>query len=421
MEPTANTPAMTDQERAAAIEQLELQAKELGHSLVSLSAPTVAEKVKEILSLYPSGRSGDTYGTHLNRLVKGFEATCDQACEPCMDAGQDFRCLCSCAKCAKSQISLAPQGDVVVGPTALAAVNVALVSSFARRTAIKHGVLDNRKRATRGLAAKQADGTGAEESAISALRSLCAACSEHLGGANPGLTVKKPRRPGPSRRALADFEMVELYDLTATGGDDIELDTLLFDFGIESGARREGAFNFTVGRIRRAEQILDLIDKYKKTQKAPVSLDLIDRLLEHAIKRGGPQCDPASSSYRPDAPVFWYWNRGAGAYRPVTSRRFDTLNQRWQLGFPWARDLQLSYHFLRHTMSEQLKARYGPHYAKRYLRHADTSVTDTYGQCSTEMLATALSEIFDYVHPLATGRAQERAEVLERHFGPELA
>ena len=51
MEPTANTPAMTDQERAAAIEQLELQAKELGHSLVSLSAPTVAEKVKEILSL----------------------------------------------------------------------------------------------------------------------------------------------------------------------------------------------------------------------------------------------------------------------------------------------------------------------------------------------------------------------------------
>ena len=124
-------------------------------------------------------------------------------------------------------------------------------------------------------------------------------------------------------------------------------------------------------------------DKYDTPVEVPVSAELIERIFAQAIERGGSQCDPTSRDFRPDARAFWYKVRGQNAFAPITSRRFDTLHGRWQAGLEWGAEIQVSYHYLRHTISETLKAHFGPHYAKRYLRHAESSVTDLYGRCTT--------------------------------------
>lgn len=230
-----------------------------------------------------------------------------------------------------------------------------------------------------------------------------------------GLDVPKPHRSGRERRPLRDHELLELSHLTGTGGNDPELDLLLFDFGLETGARRSGAYGLTVAQIRPQSQIIAVKDKYGREQDAPVSERLIRRLLSHAISRGGPECDPASPEYLPDSPVFYYRARGGG-YEPITSRRFDTLHERWQKDLDWAAEEQVAYHHIRHTMSHILKTHYGPQYAKRYLRHSKGDVTDTYGACSTEELARALSELFEYEHPLVQGMRDRRDQTLKR-FG----
>ena len=48
--------------------------------------PTVADHVESYLKVQTAGaRRG--YATHLNRLVSGYGAVCDQACEPCLGDG----------------------------------------------------------------------------------------------------------------------------------------------------------------------------------------------------------------------------------------------------------------------------------------------------------------------------------------------
>ena len=67
-------------------------------------------------------------------------------------------------------------------------------------------------------------------------------------GPNPALEVDKPHRSRGRRHALADFELIELYQVTCTGGDDPLLDQLIFDTGMELGTRRDGACRLTVGQ-----------------------------------------------------------------------------------------------------------------------------------------------------------------------------
>ena len=220
---------------------------------------TVAQLVEDCRRSYPSRDTGRTYMTAFKILRDGFGAICDQTCEPCLVETTKFKCGCGCRSCRDSAIELKPQGDLLVGPDTLSARNFELVIRATRRLAIKRGIVENRARAKKGKPAKTAPGIGAEETAVAALRSLFDYAARHgfVDGDNPGRAIDKPRRPGSTRRALADFELVELYDLTATGGDDPALDLLLVDFGIESGSRREGAYEFTMGQIKPLEQLLD--------------------------------------------------------------------------------------------------------------------------------------------------------------------
>lgn len=369
--------------------------------------------VRDHIDAYKSMLNEDTrrtYATALTRLRDGVGPVCDQTCEACL--GPDLMCRCDCAPCRSSRVIVPAIGDRHVSSEVYNEAVVRALAAVSRRLAVKRGILDNRVRATKGLVAKNGDGYGAEETAVTALRGLFETAKKYLGNVNPAKEIPKPRRTGREKRPLHAFELVELHYLTASGGDDPELDVLLLDFGIATGVRRVGVYQATVGQLHRERQVVDLRDKYKRKQPAPVSLELIDRLLAHAKERGGPQCDPNSPLYRPDAPVLWY--RKGTSCLPITSRRFDTLTERWQRELTWANAEQLGFHHIRHTVAAIVATQYGPQYKKRYLRHADGSVTDAYGVCTFEELTRAMSDLLQYEHPLVHGIDERRKETMRR-------
>lgn len=112
--------------------------------------------------------------------------------------------------------------------------------------------------------------------------------------------------------------------------------------------------------------------------------------------------------------MFWY--RTKDGCRPVTERRIDSLIGRWRRELSWANDEQLGFHHIRHTMAAFLASTFGPHDKKRFLRHADGSVSDGYGVCTFEELARAMSGLLEFEHPLVAGVSQRRAETMRR-FG----
>lgn len=373
------------------------------------NTPIVADVIDKYLAV-KTAQTRRTYGTVLRRLRDGIGPVCDQTCEPCL--GHDFVCRCECSACRSSRVSLPALGAERVSAAVFSEEHVRILATASKRIAVKKGIVDNRRRAERGKPPKAADGYGAEETAVAALRSLFDVAKKHLGGVNPALDVPKPHRASRERRPLQDFELCELYHVTSSGGDDPELDMLILDVAIATGARREGVWSLTVGQIDPELQMIKIRDKYKRTIPAPVSADLIQRLLTHARARGGSQCDPRHGSYRPDARVLW--TKRGKVCTPISDRRFDTLAGRWQKAMPWANAEQLALHHIRHTMAAVLAAQFGPQYKKRYLRHAGGSVTDGYGVCTTEELARAMSELLEFEHPYVQGVATRRAETLRR-------
>jgi integrase len=373
-------------------------------------APTVAEHTAGFLATL-TANTRRTYATHLLRLRDGIGPICDQLCEICLDPTSGYRCRCGCSRCTSSRLTVTSQADLTVGPATYSLDNAKNLAAIARRVAVKAGLVANRRRAQRGLTAKRADGICAEETCVAALRSLYGAAAAWVP-TNAAADIPKPRRGGANRRPLLDFELLELVHLTETTGNDTELDALIVDFGIATGARREGVYSLTVGQLQPQAQIVLLRDKYKTTQPAPISADLMFRLVRHAIRRGGPACNPNNPDFRPDRPVFW--QRVGDDYRPLTSRRFDNLALRWQTHLDWANTEQVGFHHLRHTMSAFLGSMYGPQYKKRYLRHADGNVTDMYGACTLNELARALSDLLQFEHPLVHGVDERRREAMGR-------
>lgn len=110
--------------------------------------------------------------------------------------------------------------------------------------------------------------------------------------------------------------------------------------------------------------------------------------------------------------MFWY--RIKSGCRPLIERRIDDLIARWQRELPWANAEQLGFHHIRRTTAAMIATMYGPQHKKRYLRHADGSVTEGYGVCTFEELARAMSDLLDFEHPLVHGVDERRQETMRR-------
>ncbi len=322
-------------------------------------APTVAAHVDVYLArLTPATR--ETYSTHLLRMVRGVGPVCDQTCEPCLERRlpmlhvdgshvEDYVCTCRCNACTSSRITIPALGNCAVGPDVYTKDLVHDLAAVARRYAIKSGIVDNRRRAQRGLPMKKGDGHNAAETAVAAMRSLYATASAHLDGKNPAQQVPKPRRDPKERRPMQPFELAELHLITATGGNDAELDLLILDTGIATGARAKGVAELTVGQLCPDTQMIKMRDKGGRLIDMPVSRQLLDRLYTHAVGRGGDTCNPKSPHFVPDTMVFRLKNG-----HPMSERRLDRLAHRGQSSLEWARDEQLGFHHIRHTISALL-------------------------------------------------------------------
>ncbi len=68
---------------------------------------------------------------------------------------------------------------------------------------------------------------------------------------------------------------------------------------------------------------------------------------------------------------------------------------------------------IRHTIAAYL-AQVGPQYKKRYLRHADNTVTDIYGKCPLDDFAGVMASLLGFEHPLVHGMDDRRSEALRR-------
>lgn len=240
------------------------------------------------------------------------------------------------------------------------------------------------------------NGISAQENCVGALRAFfeLAAKDGHVAS-NVALDVKKPKRQPSRRRPLTEAELTELYELCAQG-DDPALDTLLFRFHLETGARRGGAIALRVRDLDAVRQCVRLREKGKTERWQPVSKTLLDALRAHARDRGATAPNDAVLRQLPP--------KGMDVGKPLTRRRYNTVSKRWQSAHQWAEESGVSFHWLRHTALATVERLSGSVAVAREFagHHEKEDVTLSYIKASISEVATAVAQMTGEPHPLAS-------------------
>jgi len=240
------------------------------------------------------------------------------------------------------------------------------------------------------------NGTSAQESCISAMRCFFSlAVADGLIEKSPAAALKKPTRQLSDRRAFSDDEVVALYKVTSTGGDDPILDTLLLRFHLETGARRGGALALRRRDLNLERQCIRLREKNEKQRWQPVSKTLLDALIEHCDARGAMAPDSAVFRHRP--------KQLDSAGIPITRRRYNTLVGRWGKSIPWVKELGVSIHWCRHHATSAIERIAGYGVARAFAGHSGgDEVTNTYIKANLGEVARAVAAYTGEPHPLAS-------------------
>lgn len=359
--------------------------------------PTVRTYAADLLSRV-STNSSRTYRTHLRRLVDGTVLLCDCLCAACLDVKTG--CTCACERCERQRFAIPALGDRPVSSATFSASVVESVVTFASRHAARTARVRNSRRRA-GLALLDESGKGGACGARDAISSLLArAVADGYLGSNTARSVRVSRQTSKVR-SLTTAQLLDVIDAAGSGGNDPALDLLLVWFHYETGARRRGALNLRVSDLMAATGQIRLREKGDTDVAQPATAELIDALTQHALARGGERCDPSAAAYDPAAPVLHYLPRANGSVRPLTNRRYDTLFRRLQLTLAWAGSTQFTAHGLRHTAGAAVERRAGTAVARRFLRHAARTDTDTYTAASEAELYEAFEDFTGEEHPLA--------------------
>lgn len=165
-------------------------------------------------------------------------------------------------------------------------------------------------------------GRASRETCIAALRALYARAVDagHLT-ANPAAALRKPLRTTSRRRALDDRELTELADAVRMTSVDPDLDLLLIQFHLETGARRQGALNLRRRDIDTHRAVVWLREKNDTEREQPASPSLIALLVAHTSDRVGSGAGDVV-----------FRNRGG---EPITGRRYDRLFARARPCLGW--------------------------------------------------------------------------------------
>jgi integrase/recombinase XerC len=150
--------------------------------------------------------------------------------------------------------------------------------------------------------------------------------------------------------------------------------------------------------LDRSQCTILLREKGETERWQPVSPTLMRHLLAHFDERG--DGDPESQLLR-------YANG-----KPITKRRYDYIFGRVQNELDWARALQVSAHWLRHTTLTWVERNFGIGVARAYAGHAESGsdlTTTTYVKADISEVAEALAALTGEPHPLAPARPQQAA------------
>jgi integrase/recombinase XerC len=213
---------------------------------------------------------------------------------------------------------------------------------------------------------------------------------------NPAMRVTKPRRNPSTRRALAGNRLTELNDVVASTGDDPELDSLICRLHEESACRRAGALALRPRDLDRKQCAVMLREKGETERWQPVSPTLMRHLIAHYEERGGGDLEGQLLRY--------------ASGKPITDSRYDYIFGRVQNELDWARALQVSAHWLRHTTLTWVERNFGIGVARAYAGHAESGsdlTTTSYVKADIGEVAEALAALTGEPHPLAPVRASE--------------
>jgi integrase len=226
----------------------------------------------------------------------------------------------------------------------------------------------------------------AQENCVAALRTFFAlAVSDKLITSNPASDVSKPGRLASNRRAFSDRELDELFTVTANGGNDPVLDTLLLRFHLETGARRGGAIALTRDGIDTQSQCVQLKEKGDTVRWQPISKTLLDALMAHIDTRG---------TGGPMEPVFRNKPRkGTDVGTPISRKRYNSLVNRWKKSLPWVRQYGVSIHWCRHHATSNIERLAGYAVARQFAGHSSGGeVTTTYIKALPHEVARAVED-----------------------------
>jgi integrase/recombinase XerC len=244
-------------------------------------------------------------------------------------------------------------------------------------------------------------GRNAAENFIAAMRCLY----KHLVNdgrleerANPAMRVTKPSRNASTRRAIAGNRVIELNDVVASTGDDPELDALICRLHEESACRRGGALTLRRRDLDRTQCVILLREKGETERWQPVSPTLMRHLIAHFVERG---------DGNPESQLLRY-----ASGKPISRRRYDYIFGRVHRELEWARALQVSAHWLRHTTLTWVERNFGMAVARAFAGHAESGsdmTTTSYVKADISEIADALAALTGEAHPLAPVRPQGAA------------
>lgn len=268
------------------------------------------------------------------------------------------------------------------------------VANNAAILAIAESKIRHAKKEARGVATTPSNGSRGRNMCIDALAAIWTK-AEEIGAVktNPVKSIKRSRITKSRRHGLSAIQVEELFNLSASGGNDPLLaHTILWTLS-EAACRRGGIIHLKLGDISRDRQTIRLYEKHDTVFEQPITAALMERLFALATQRG---------STKPSDPVFRQLPTArTAAYRPITGKVFDCLFARLKEEVSWSKEIDFSAHWMRHTTLTWVERAFGPAVAQKYARHQGGNVTAGYTEADVAEVAHALEMLTGTLHPLA--------------------
>ena len=430
--------------------------------LEAAAAPTDSVTVGAFMTdvVMPALKKGQrsTYAPYAKLVIHGYPNLCSCFCTQCLASfkGDSSWTPCACVAagvcaCRTSDLEVgevtstscldqcAGHGDQRLGSLRLA--DWAILSRWAQLRAQKRTAVRNMNRSDVGRPTFDHDGRGAAEALCALGNQLYRLAAGHK---IPGiqrhlledLSVKGRADIVPRSYSVEQLE--ELWQaLFTSGSDDANLDMLIVWFLLETGSRRAGSIGLTIGDLLFSAGKIRLGEKNGKVDQQPVTRELLQVLLTHALERGdvlarkkdGRVWKPETLDIaditiehvlnrvvklRTAEPVFYYKNwaplteevvgtdgrkkkvrlldsQGELIYRPhpITRKRFQTLWTRLKRELPWLDESHGRPHDLRKTMGTFVERAFGHAVAEAWLRHKIVGTTETYTAAMLEEVEQA--------------------------------